>query len=122
MKRLAVILAVVALQTALFAQTASDKEYKLLPGLAKEVMDTSADPFVNFFQYACGNFSKLYPIPADRSSFEAFTMMQDHTEHVLRAMLEKAASGGADRTPNEQKTGDFYAAGLCRAGMSGSVA
>jgi putative endopeptidase len=110
MRKLAVILGVIALQTALVAQTASDKEYKMLPGLAKEVMDTSADPCVNFFQYACGNFSKLYPIPSDRSSFEAFTMMQDHTEHVLHAMLEKAAAGGASRSPDEQKIGDYYAA------------
>jgi endothelin-converting enzyme/putative endopeptidase len=87
----------------------AEKEYQLLPGLAKEVMDTKAAPCVDFFQYACGNFSKLYPIPSDRASFESFTMMEDHTEHVLRAMLEKTAAGGAGRTANEQKIGDYYA-------------
>jgi endothelin-converting enzyme/putative endopeptidase len=91
------------------AGAASEKEYKLLPGLAKEVMDTKADPCVDFFQYACGNFSKLYPIPSDRSSFESFAMMEEHTEHVLHNMLEKAAGGGAERTANEQKIGDYYA-------------
>ncbi len=28
---------------------------------------------------------------------------------VLRAILEKAAAGGSERTPNEQKIGDYYA-------------
>ena len=37
-------------------------------------------------------------------------MIADHTEYVLHSMLEKAAAGGADRTPNEQKIGDSYAA------------
>ena len=118
MKKFALAVAVIVLAglvssaSAQSASAASEKEYQLLPGLAKEVMDTKADPCVDFFQYACGNFSKLYPIPSDRASFEAFTMMEDHTEHVLRAMLEKAAAGGAERTANEQKIGDYYASCL----------
>jgi putative endopeptidase len=87
----------------------SDKEYKLLPGLAKELIDTKADPCLDFFQYACGNFSKLYPIPSDRSGFGIGAMMQEHTQHVLHAMLEKAAAGGPERSANEQKIGDYYA-------------
>ena len=37
-------------------------------------------------------------------------MVADYTEYILHAMLEKAAAGGAGRTPNEQKIGDSYAA------------
>ena len=37
-------------------------------------------------------------------------MIADYTEYVLHSMLEKAAAGGAGRTPNEQKIGDSYAA------------
>jgi len=65
---------------------------------------------VDFFQYACGNFPKLYPIPSDRAGFGTGAMVAEYTAHVLQALLEKAAAGGPGRTANEQKIGDFYAA------------
>ena len=87
----------------------TDKDYKLLPGLDEQLIDKSADPCVNFFQYACGNFSKLYPIPADMSAFGTGAMVFIHTEYVLHTLLEKAAVDSPSRTPDEQKIGDFYA-------------
>jgi putative endopeptidase len=87
----------------------TDRTYKLLPGLDKQLMDTSADPCVDFFQYACGNFSKHYPIPSDRSSFGVGAMLYEYTQNILHTMLEKAAAAGSSRTPNEQKIGGYYA-------------
>jgi putative endopeptidase len=102
-----------ALCTPLPAQTqapaASATIHTLPPGLDTRFMDTTADPCVDFFQYACGNFTKVYPSPNDRSDYDAFSIMSDYSEVVLHAMLETAAAGGANRTPNEQKIGDFYA-------------
>jgi endothelin-converting enzyme/putative endopeptidase len=99
----------VLLTQAQSSSSTSDKTYKLLPGLDKELIDTSADPCVDFFEYACGNFSKLYPIPSDRSGFGIGAILQEYTQNILHTMLEKAASGGANRTANEQKIGDYYA-------------
>lgn len=103
---------VLALPGVLMAQnrpSASQKTYAPLPGLDKQLIDTKADPCVDFFQYSCGNFSKLYPIPNDRSSFGVGTIIYEHNQDVLHSILEKAAAGGAERTANEQKIGDYYA-------------
>jgi putative endopeptidase len=81
----------------------------LLPGLDKSLVDTTADPCADFFQYACGNFAKLYPIPNDRSGYGTGTIIADYTETVLHAMLESAANSSSQRTANEQKIGDYYA-------------
>ena len=75
-------------------------------------IDKTADPCMDFFRYACGNFDKLHPIPPDRSSFGTITMLMDYNQSILHQILDKAAAGGAARTPNEQKIGDYYASCL----------
>ena len=101
--------------TVLHAQAANSStndasvKVKLLPGLDKRLIDTSADACTNFYQYACGNFDKLYPIPSDRSAYNQFAMIFDYTENILKDLLDQAAKPNAQRTANEQKIGDYYA-------------
>lgn len=83
--------------------------YKPLPGFDKSAMDQTVDPCTDFYQYACGNFAKLHPIPSDRPSFGQFDNLYEFNTQALHGILEKAAGGGAERTPNDQKSGDYYA-------------
>jgi putative endopeptidase len=87
----------------------AEKITQLPPGLDEQWIDKSADPCANFFQYACGNFSKLNPIPPDMAAYGTGAIIYNHTQDVLRALLEKVAADNPSRTPDEQKIGDFYA-------------
>jgi putative endopeptidase len=94
------------------AAAAPEKKYELLPGLDVRLIDRTADPCADFFQYACGRFDSLYPIPADRAGFGTGAMIAEYTEMTVRAMLQKAAADDAKRSANEQKIGDYYASCL----------
>jgi putative endopeptidase len=111
--RAALFLAALVIPAVSYAQTDAKGKpdasgEKRLKALDPTLIDTAVDPCVNFYQYSCGNWLKQNPIPSDRSSYGRDTELMDQNQLVLKAILEKAASGGAARAPNEQKIGDYY--------------
>ncbi|MBS1800939.1 MAG: M13 family metallopeptidase [Acidobacteria bacterium] len=95
---------------AAFAQgTAKPVEtYKPIPGFDLSSIDTSVDPCNDFYKFACGKFAANHPIPGDQPEVDQFYALYNVNTQSLNGILAKAAAGGADRTANEQKIGDYY--------------
>src|SRR5271170_5345916 len=77
---------------------------------AKKV-DPSVDPCTDFYQYACNRWIADNPVPPDEVFWDSFGKLQLWNETFLhQTVLEVAAKPAAERTPVEQKVGDYWSA------------
>src|ERR1017187_10820397 len=80
-----------------------------IPVFDLNAIDKSADPCVDFYQYACGTWVKNNPIPPDKSRWGRFDELAEHNLYILRDILVQAQAPGKHTAP-EKMVGEFYGA------------
>ncbi len=110
--RIAALLAVIfTLGIASSAQTpaASPSSMPSVEHFSIEQVDKTLDPCSDFFQYACSKWMKANPIPADQGGWGTFNALAIWNIAAVHNTLEEAAQPSPNRTPVQQKAGDYYA-------------
>ena len=84
--------------------------YVPIPSFDTTSIDKAVDPCNDFYKFACGKFAANHPIPGDQPEVDQFYALYNVNTQSLNGILNKAAEGGAGRSPDEQKIGDYYKA------------
>jgi endothelin-converting enzyme/putative endopeptidase len=84
--------------------------YVPTPSFDLSSLDPAADPCSDFYKFACGKFAANHPIPPDQGGVDQFYSLYNVNTQELNGILLKASAGGADRSPEAQKIGDYYKA------------
>ena len=79
------------------------------PSLDVTSLDRSVDPCVDFYKFSCGGWQKNNSIPADQSGWSVYAKLGNDNQQFLWGILEADAKA-ANRTPVQQKVGDYFAA------------
>jgi endothelin-converting enzyme/putative endopeptidase len=107
-------LAIALFVSTLFAATAVPErpleKIPYTPSLDIPSMDRTADACVDFYQFACGGWIASNSIPPDQASWSVYGKLTELNNQFLWGVLEDAAKPSPDRTPAQQKIGDYFQA------------
>ena len=78
------------------------------PSLETKFLDRSADPCVDFYKYACGNWNNLNPIPPDQARWDVYAKLTDENQRYLWGILAEASKPDPQRSALQQKIGDYF--------------
>lgn len=79
------------------------------PSLDVTSLDRTVEPCTDFYKFSCGGWMKNNPIPADQASWSVYAKLGQDNQQFLWGILEEDAKA-TQRTPVQQKVGDYFAA------------
>ena len=92
-------------------------ELPVLNHFDANIVDRTQDPCNDFYKFVCSKWQAANPIPPDQATWGTDSNLQLWNESVLRNVMVHAANPSPDRTPVEQKIGDYWSACMNEAGI-----
>ena len=105
-----VIAAIALCASVALAQQRPLSELPYTPSLDVPSLDKSVDPCTDFYQFSCGGWTASNPIPPDQAAWSVYGKLEEENLQYLWGVLEDDARPSSDRTPVQQKIGDYFAA------------
>ena len=87
---------------------AEEPEAKRVSGIDQELFSKTISPGDNFYLYANEKWLDTTEIPADKSNYGIFTVLDDMTRRQVRELIEQAAAEESAPGSAAQKVGDLY--------------
>lgn len=77
-------------------------------GIRIENLDTTAQPGVNFYRYACGGWMKNHPLTGEYSRFGSFDKLGEENREQIKSLIEEIAAKENENGTVAQKIADLY--------------
>ncbi len=97
--------------------TKSENSVPQLERFDPNLVDPSLNPCDDFYKYSCSKWMASNPIPADQVYWTTGSNLELWNENLLRETMEAASKSDTNRTPVEQKIGDYWAACMDLSGI-----
>lgn len=81
---------------------------EVVSGIDLTAVDQQTRPQDDFFRYVNGAWLDKTEIPADKSRYSMFSVLNDRAQEQLKAIILEAAELDAETGTNQQKLGDLY--------------
>jgi len=88
--------------------SAAPEQSEKASGIDQSLFSDDVDPGENFYRYANEKWLESTKIPADKSNYGIFTVLDDETRERIRDLIEEAAATEAAAGTPTQKVGDMY--------------
>ncbi|XP_050084753.1 neprilysin-4-like [Anopheles aquasalis] len=72
--------------------------------IMRKHMDERADPCQDFYQYACGNWDQVNPIPKDKAALDTFELLRESLDLVLKNLLLEGVDHDLPELPDIENT------------------
>ena len=96
-------------QTTPTADAAKPAPPAIIKSFDLTAIDKTADPCTDFYQYACGNWVKDNPVPADQTRWaRSFSLLFERNRYLLWQELDAAAA--SPKSALEKQYGNYFAA------------
>ena len=108
---------IIALNIVAFGSSETSMGNKTIAGYEKVFdpgsMNLSVKPGDDFYEYVNGAWIKSHPVPADKSRYGEFEIVDDRTLDRVKKIVESADNNtSAPKESLEQKIGKFYFIGM----------
>ncbi len=81
------------------------------------LVDKNLNPCDDFYKYACNKWTSANPIPPDQVAWSTRSGLQLWNETALRETLEASSRDDPNRSPVQQKIGDYWTACMDESGI-----
>lgn len=98
------LLTICAFASMTLASTAQDYQ----TGISLENLNLKANPAEDFFEYACGGWMKLHPLPAAYARYGNFDLLREENDKRINGILKELQEKSYGEGTVERKLSDLY--------------